>query len=164
MRCPNSSCPAQLRRRLQHFASKSCVDIAGLGPATVDTLATRGLVKNVADLYRLRRADLLAAPRLGEASADALLAALERSKRAELWRFINGLSIPHVGAATAKELARKFGSLDQLAGAPLGQLTPVVGEASAEAIVRHFAEPQNRAVVEELQATGVRPEAPKRDP
>ena len=161
VRCPNSACPAQLRRRLQHFASKAGVDISGLGPATAEALVAHGLVTNVADLYRLRRADLLALPHTSGANADALLASIERSKGADLGRFIVGLGIPHVGAATAKALARQFGRLDALATASAGQLAPVVGEDTAQALVAHFNAAQNRAVIEELLAAGVHPGAPK---
>jgi DNA ligase (NAD+) len=104
-----------LRRRIEHFASKRAVDIEGLGPAMVDTLVGQGWVTAIPDLYRLRRADLLSLGRDHERSVDQLLAAIERSKRAELWRVIHGLGIPQVGATTAKELARHCGSLAGLA-------------------------------------------------
>jgi DNA ligase (NAD+) len=115
VRCSGPACPGQLRRRIEHYASKRAVDIEGLGPAMVDTLVGQGWVTAIPDLYRLRRADLLSLGRDHERSVDQLLAAIERSKRAELWRVIHGLGIPQVGATTAKELARHCGSLAGLA-------------------------------------------------
>lgn len=138
VRCVNPACPAQLRRRLEHFASKAGVDIEGLGPAMIDRLVTRGGVKDLADLYRLRRADLLALGPNQEKSVDRLLAAIERSKRAELWRVIGGLGLPQVGAAAAKELARRHRSLAALAEA----------------------EPRFRPMILPLVAVGLQPVAP----
>ncbi len=167
VRCPNASCPAQVRRRVEHFASAAGVDIPGLGPALVARLVARGGVKNVADLYRLRRADLLAAGVAKGKTTDRLLAGIEKSKRAELWRFIHGLGIPQVGAVTARELARRCGSLEALAQARREDLVPgsgpataKLGEATAQAVLAHFAQPANRAVVAELLAAGVRPAPP----
>jgi DNA ligase (NAD+) len=151
IRCPNHECPAQLRRRLEHFASKGCVDIEGLGPTMIETLVDNGWVKEVPDIYRLRRADLLGLGKNNERSTDRLLAAIEKSKGTELWRVIHGLGLPQVGAATAKNLARQCGSLAALAetgpkaamvlGEPRYQrliadlisvgLAPVVGRSSA---------------------------------
>ncbi|HEY0943660.1 MAG TPA: NAD-dependent DNA ligase LigA, partial [Opitutaceae bacterium] len=117
LRCPNYDCPVQVRRRVQHFASKACVDIDGLGIAMVDTLVGKGWVKSIPDIYRLRREDLLTLGKNREKSTDNLLAAVEASKTAELWRFIHGLGVTHVGAAAAKDLARRFGNLEALAEA-----------------------------------------------
>jgi DNA ligase (NAD+) len=108
LRCPNYDCPVQVRRRVRHFASKACVDIDGLGEAMVDVVVEKGWVRSVADIYRLKRADLLGLGKSVEKSTDNLLAAIEASKGAELWRFIHGLGIPHVGAAAAKDLASRF--------------------------------------------------------
>jgi DNA ligase (NAD+) len=115
MRCPNFDCPAQVLRRLEHFVSKPCLDIEGLGPAMIEVLVGEGWVKDLPDLYRLRRADLLTLGRDNAKSVDRLLAAIEKSKQAELWRVIHGLGLPQVGAATAKDLARQCGSLAGLA-------------------------------------------------
>lgn len=115
VRCPNFDCPAQVRRRVEHFASKACMDIEGLGPSMVDTLVGNGWVKDLPDLYRLQRADLLTLGKNNEKSVDRLLAAIEKSKRAELWRVIHGMGLPQVGASTAKDLARQCGSLAGLA-------------------------------------------------
>ena len=158
VRCVNPACPAQLRRRLEHFASAACVDIDGLGATTVDTLMDRGWVKDLPDLYRLRRADLLTLGRNVERSTDRLLAAIEASKRAELWRFIYGLGLPQVGASAAKELARRYCSLDALAAA--GRAEAALDDPAGRAVAAYFAEPRNRAIVAALVAAGVQPSAP----
>ena len=115
VRCPNQLCPAQVRRRVEHFASKACLDIENLGPAMIDALVGNGWVNDLPDLYRLRRSDLLLLGRHNEKSVDRLLAAIEKSKRAELWRVIHGMGLPQVGASTAKDLARQCGNLAGLA-------------------------------------------------
>ncbi len=170
VRCPNYRCPAQVKRRVEHFASKAGVGIAGLGPAMADKLVDKGCVNSVADLYRLRREDLLALG-AGEQSSDRLLTAIERSKKVELWRAIAGLGIPGVGTAAANDLARHFGSLEALAGlnregAPRndGLANPGIGETTARAIGDYFARTENQAVVSELLALGMRPVAPESSP
>jgi len=168
VRCPNFDCPAQVRRRVSHFASKACVDIDGLGVAMVDTLVEKGWIRSLTDLYRLRRDDLLTLGKSVEKSTDNLLAAIEGSKKAELWRFVHGLGIPHVGASSAKDLAARFGSLEALAAARredfIGEgkasLVAGFGETMAEAIVDHFNQPRNRALIGELANAGVEPAAP----
>jgi len=167
VRCPNFECPVQVRRRVQHFASKGSVDIEGLGEAMVDVLVEKGWVRSVPDIYRLEREKLLTLGKSVEKSTDKLLAAIEASKTAELWRFINGLGIPHVGAAAAKDLARKFGGLEPLAAARYEDFIQEkvsviggIGETMALAILAFFNEPRNRAVVNELVAAGVKPIVP----
>jgi DNA ligase (NAD+) len=167
LRCPNYECPVQVRRRVQHFASKACVDIDGLGIAMVDLLVGKGWVKSVADIYRLRRDDLLTLGKNVEKSTDKLLAAIEASKRAELWRFIHGLGITHVGAAAAKDLAQKFGGFEALAHAKFEDFIAEkrsviegIGETMAQAIMEHFNDPRNRLLVSELLELGVEPSAP----
>jgi DNA ligase (NAD+) len=164
VRCPNPNCPAQVRRRVQHFVSKAGVDVEGLGEAMVDTLVEKGWVKSISDLYRLQRDDLLLLGKSVEKSTDNLLAALKASKRAELWRFINGLGITHVGVSAAKDLAGKFGSLEALAEARRDDLLTIagIGETMADAIIAHFNEPRNRALVSQLLTLGVAPAAPVR--
>jgi DNA ligase (NAD+) len=167
LRCPNYDCPAQVRRRVEYFASAACVGIAGLGPATVEKLVAKGWVKNVADLYRLRREDLLTLGANVGTSTDRLLAAIGKSKRAELWRVIRGLGIPQVGVVASRELARHLGGLQALAEVQRNDLfpdgrTPVAGlsEMSATAVLEYFAQPKHREMVEDLRALGVRPSAP----
>jgi DNA ligase (NAD+) len=168
LRCPNYGCPVQVRRRVRHFASKACVDIDGLGEAMVDEVVAKGWVSGPADIYRLRREDLLTLGKDVEKSTDNLLAAIAGSKRAELWRFIHGLGITHVGTAAAKDLAGRFGSLEALSEARMEDFIGEkkasriegIGETIALAIMAHFNQPRNRTLVGELLALGVNPTAP----
>jgi DNA ligase (NAD+) len=169
LRCPNYDCPVQVRRRVRHFASKACVDIDGLGEAMVDVVVDKGWVRDVADIYRLKRDDLLTLGKSVDKSTDNLLAAIEASKRAELWRFIHGLGIPHVGAAAAKDLASRFGSLEALSqskhedfiGDGKESRIAGIGETMAEAIIEHFNQPRNRTLVRDLVRAGISPRAPE---
>lgn len=165
-RCPNLECPAQVRRRVGHFASKQSLDIDGLGEAVVDQLVSRGLVTHLSDLYRLTRDDLLGLDKFAEKSADNLLAAIEVSKTADLRRVIHGLGLPNVGAATAGDLARAFPSLDQLLTASQEALVAVegIGEKSAEGIRTWFSQESNRTLIDELTALGLSPTAPEERP
>ncbi|HYP17594.1 MAG TPA: NAD-dependent DNA ligase LigA, partial [Opitutus sp.] len=167
LRCPNFECPVQVRRRVQHFASKACLDIEGLGEAMVDVLVEKGWVRSLPDIYRVRREDLLTLGKSVEKSSDKLLEAIEASKRAELWRFIHGLGIPHVGAAAAKDLARKFRGLEALANAAFEDFIQNkesviggIGETMALAILAYFTESRNRAVIDALVQVGVQPVVP----
>jgi DNA ligase (NAD+) len=168
LRCPNHDCPVQVRRRVQHFASKACVDIDGLGEAMVDSLVERGWVRGVADIYGLARDKLLSLGKSVEKSTDNLLAAIEASKRAELWRFIHGLGIPHVGAAASRDLAARFMGLEALTqarhsdfiGAKGESLIAGIGETMADAIIAHFNQPRNRTLVRDLVHGGVSPAVP----
>ena len=167
VRCPNYECPVQVRRRVRHFASKACVDIDGLGEAMVDVLVEKGWVRSIAGIYHLRREDLLTLGKKVEKSVDNLLAAIERSKKAELWRFIHGLGIPHVGSAAAKDLASRFGSLEALSESKHGDyiggkesLIAGIGETLSGAIIDHFNQPVNRTLVRDLIKAGVAPKAP----
>ncbi len=165
VRCGNGACPAQLRRRLEHFASKACLDLDGLGPALVEKMVASGRVRDLPDLYRLVRADLRALGRGGEKGAERLFAALEASKRAELWRVVHGLGVPQVGAAAAKELARRYRSLEGLLAASrpadAGEAAAGAGPDPADRALRAFlAEPRGRATVEGLLAVGFAPAAP----
>lgn len=169
LRCPNVSCPAQVRRRLGHFVSKAALDIDGLGIAMVDELVGRGWVKELPDIFRLRREDLLMLGKNVEKSADNLLAAIEAGKRTELWRVIHGLGIPHVGVAAAKDLAAHFRDLEKLAEARVEDfiqdkqsVISGIGEVMARAIVGFFNEPRNRALVADLLKAGVQPIAPEK--
>ncbi len=164
VRCPNPACPAQVRRRVQYFASRACVAIDGLGPATVDALVQSGRVTSTADLYGLTRQDLTAVSRMGDSSAERLLTGIERSKHAELWRFILGLGIPGVGPANAKVLARRFGSLEALASVTQADLAGTqregatnLGAAVAASVAGYFELPENRNLVSQLLAAGVKP-------
>jgi DNA ligase (NAD+) len=168
LRCPNYDCPVQVRRRVLHFASRGCVDIDGLGEAMVDVVVEKGWVRGVADIYGLRRDNLLGLGKSVEKSTDNLLAAIESSKGAELWRFINGLGIAHVGTAAAKDLAARFRDLEALSQAKYADFIgndkasriAGIGETMAEAITSHFNQPRNRTLVRDLIRAGVAPRAP----
>ncbi|MDO8541696.1 MAG: NAD-dependent DNA ligase LigA [Opitutaceae bacterium] len=160
VRCGNGDCPAQLRRRIEHFASKGCLDIRGLGPSMVDALVSVGLVKDLPDLYRLRRDDIVgAAARAGDKSIEQLIKSIEASKRAELWRFILGLGIPQIGPASARELAVKYGSLEALAAAQASthRMSISRAEPSDAAVAAYLSESRNRTMLARLAAEGVRP-------
>ena len=162
--CPNSVCPAQIFERLRHFVSQGGMDIEGLGSKQVAALLESGLVSGPPDIFRLTREQLLTMDRMGEKSADNLLAAIETSKQRALPAVINALGILHVGSETAELLARRFGSLPLLARATGEELQaiPGIGPKVAQAIVLHFQSEGNRRVLEGLCAAGVRMEAPER--
>ncbi len=150
-------CGAQRKQALLHFAQRRAVEIEGLGDKLVEQLVDAGVVKTLPDLYRLGLTSLLALDRMAEKSAQNIVAALEKSKRTTLPRFIFGLGIRHVGEATAKELARHFGQLDRIMDASLEALSEVsdVGPVVAQSIRTFFDQPHNREVVEQLRACGV---------
>ncbi len=151
-------CPAQRKQALLHYAQRRAVDIEGLGDKLVDQLVEADIVHTAADLYRLGIAALAGLERMAEKSASNLLAAIETSKQTTLPRFLFGLGIRNVGEATAKDLAKHFGSLDAIMNAPLEQLLTVndVGPVVAQSIRQFFDEPHNREVVEQLRVGGVR--------
>jgi DNA ligase (NAD+) len=159
IRCQNPSCPAQLRERLRYYASRSAMDIEGVGTKLIEQLVDAGLVTSIADLYRLKdkRDDLLALERMGEKSADNLLAGIEASKSRPLWRLLAGLTIRHVGTRTAQILADQFGTLDEIMWQSIEQLAEVheIGEIIAEGIHAFFASKVGRELVEELRSLGV---------
>lgn len=163
VRCPNAGCPAQRQRRLEHFASAAAVDIRGLGPATIGILVGAGLAKSPGDFYRLRPADLAGLEGIGPPEAERLLDAIERSKRAELWRIIYGLGIPRIGAASSRKLAAACGSLESVAKLDRDAAVRVVGTAAADALMEFLAQPENRSDLETLgsfalpKTTGVTP-------
>ncbi|NMG14125.1 NAD-dependent DNA ligase LigA [Aromatoleum bremense] len=150
-------CPAQRKQALLHFAGRRAMDIEGLGDKLVDQLVDDGIVRTPADLYRLGLVKLANLPRMADKSAANLLAAIEKSRHTTLARFIFALGIRNVGEATAKELARHFGSLDALMNADVERLqqVPDVGPIVAHSIVGFFAEMHNREVIEQLCAAGV---------
>ncbi len=150
-------CPAQRKEAILHFAARRAMDVEGLGDKLVDQLVDQGVIRMLPDLYRMGLTALIALERMAEKSAQNVLAALEKSKRTTLPRFLFALGIRHVGEATAKDLARHFGGLDAIMDATVDQLLQVndVGPVVAEAIHTFFAQPHNREVVEQLRACGV---------
>ncbi|HEX5797224.1 MAG TPA: NAD-dependent DNA ligase LigA [Candidatus Saccharimonadales bacterium] len=158
-RCPNSSCPSRLSNQLRHFASKSALDIEGLGEKNVEVLLANNLVKNAADFYRLKAEDLKALERFADISANKLVAAIAEKKNPELHRFIYALGIRHVGAQTAVDLATHYKNFESLSKATIEELKTVegIGEVVAESIVEWFAEPENQKLVEDFKEVGVSP-------
>lgn len=156
LRCGNLSCPAQLRGRILHFASRGAMDIEGLGEALVDQLVAAKLVGDIADLYRLRQDQLLGLERMAEKSADNLLAAIAASRSRGLDRLLFALGIRHVGAASARALAAHFRTLDLLRAATAEHLmeAPDVGEVVAHSIRDFFSNPDNLRTIERLRAAG----------
>jgi DNA ligase (NAD+) len=156
-RCVNANCPAKLRETILHFASRGVMNIDGMGDALVNQLTERGLVKNVADIYKLTKADLLSLERMGDKSAQNILDEIEASKRLPLERVIYGLGIRMVGERTAQFLAEHFGSMDALESAGIEELQNVneVGPRIAESIVEFFSIAANRKLVDRLREAGL---------
>ena len=150
-------CPAQRKQALLHFAGRRALDIEGFGDKLVDQLVDGGLVHTPADLYRLELPQLAALDRMAEKSAANVLAAIAKSKRTTLARFVFALGVRHVGEATARDLAQHFGALAPLLDADETALAEVhdVGPVVAASVARFFAEPHNREVVAALRAAGV---------
>jgi DNA ligase (NAD+) len=163
-RCINVACPTKLEGGIRHFAGKHAMNIDGLGDKLVHQLVETELVKDLADLYHLRLKSLVELERMGKKSAENLLGEIARSKQTTLDRLLNGLSIRHVGEATAKALADHFGDVEKIVSASEEDLREVrdVGPEVARAIVEFFAEPRNRNQVRRLLDAGVRPAWQKR--
>jgi DNA ligase (NAD+) len=157
-RCVNANCPAKLRETILHFASRGVMNIDGMGDALVNQLTERGLVKNVADIYKLTKDDLLSLERMGDKSAQNILDEIENSKRLPVERVIYGLGIRFVGERTAQFLAEHFGSMEALESAGVEELQNVneVGPRIAESIVEFFSIAANRKLVERLRDAALR--------
>ena len=151
------ACPAQLRESIIHFASRDALNIEGLGPKVIEQLLQAGLINNAADLYYLKFEDLVKLERMAELSAQNLLDAIERSKKASLGQLIFALGIRNVGAQAGKVLAAKFKTLDALSKASVEELLeiPDVGPKMAQSIVSFFTEPRNQKVIQLLREAGV---------
>lgn len=154
-------CGAQRKQTLWHAASRKALDIEGLGEKLVDQLVDSGRVKSLADLYSLRPLELVGLDRMGQKSADNLVAAIEKARSPGLGRLLFALGIRHVGETTARDVARHFGSIDAIMDADEDALSsvPDVGPVVASSIRRFFAEQHNRDVIEQLKAQGVNPVA-----
>ena len=157
IRCTGAECPAQLVRTISHFVSRDAMDIDGLGSAIVEQLIQQGMVHSPADLYYLDPEQVEAMDRMGKQSTANLMAAIEKSKENDLSRLLFAFGIRQVGAKAGKVLASTFGSLDRLIEADEAALTEVrdIGAITAESIVRWFANPQSRHMIERLREAGV---------
>jgi DNA ligase (NAD+) len=164
-RCPNISCPSVVAESLTHWASRSAMDIDGLGPKQIAQLLRENLIADVGDLYRLRKEDVANLERFAEKSAENLIEAIRASKNRPLARFINALGIRHVGETVAKMLSAEYGSLDKLAQASVEDLTLIegVGPEIAKAIVDFFGNENNRKLIEKLRNLGVEPILPEKE-
>lgn len=156
-RCVNPQCPAQIKERLIHFASRNAMNIEGLGERICIQLYEHGLIRDVADLYYLRKEELLPLERMGEKSVDNLLGAIEDSKSNSLEKLIFGLGIRFVGEKAARLLAERFGTMDQLMTADQETLETVdeIGPKMAASIVEYFSRPEVKETIERLQQAGV---------
>ncbi|MBO4578021.1 MAG: NAD-dependent DNA ligase LigA [Paludibacteraceae bacterium] len=157
-RCPNElSCPPQLKGRLEHFVSRKAMNIEGLGSETIALLYDKGLLHSIADIYSLRQEDLASQERLGDKSAQNILASVEASKQVPWSRVLFALGIRMVGETTAKKIAKRFRSIDALQWASREELTAIedVGEQIADNIVAYFADMRNLEIITRLQAAGV---------
>jgi DNA ligase (NAD+) len=161
VRCINSRCPAQVRRRIEHFASRGAMDIEGLGEAVINQLVQQGLLRDVADIYGLKAEKLNELERMGEKSVSNLLEAIGRSKSRPLWRLLFGLGILHVGVSASRALADHFPNLDAITKSSIEelQMIPDVGEVVGQSIHDFFREPHNLELVENLRRAGLRFEA-----
>jgi DNA ligase (NAD+) len=162
-RCTGASCPARLRESLLHFSSRRAMDIEGLGEALVDQLLGRGLVRDLAGIYDLKRDTLASLERMGEKSADNLMRQVDKSRSLPLHRLLFGLGIRFVGERTAQQVARHFGHMDRLSAADEAALLEVedVGPTVAAAVLAFFSGASNRALLERLRSAGLRFDEPQ---
>ncbi|MEK6797297.1 MAG: NAD-dependent DNA ligase LigA [Spirochaetota bacterium] len=159
VRCINDACPAKILKTIEHFVSKDCMNIEGLGKEFAAELVTKGLVKDFADIYRLTGDDLFTFERMGDKLRDKLLTAIEKSKRTTLSRFICALGIRHVGEETAALLAKRYKSIDAVMTLTHDDLISMdsIGEEGATSIVSYFSDRNNRALIKGMLSLGVTP-------
>jgi DNA ligase (NAD+) len=152
--CVNENhCPPQIKGKIEHFVSRKAMDIDSLGGETIEQLYDKGLIKNIADLYDLKKEQLLPLERMAEKSANNLIAGVEASKKVSFERVLYGIGVRHVGETTAKKIARKIKSMDALMRSTEEELLQVgeVGEVIAKSIVNFFADKENRSIIERLK-------------
>ncbi|RKY50065.1 MAG: DNA ligase (NAD(+)) LigA [Candidatus Neomarinimicrobiota bacterium] len=164
-RCQNISCPAKLKGSIEHFASKRAMNIEGLGTKIIDQMVDKGIIKNVADLYFLRKDDILQLERMAAKSAQNILDAIGRSRKTTLARFIYALGIPNVGEHTANLLANHFGNLEKIKNASMEELENIegIGPIVARSIYNFFQEDSNVATIEKILQGGVVVEEPEKE-
>ena len=157
-RCPNETgCPPQIKGKIEHFVSRKAMNIDGLGSETIDLLYSQGLIKDIADIYRLTQDDIAKQERLGEKSAQNILAGIEQSKQVPWARVLFALGIRMVGETTAKKIARRFTTIEQLKQASTDQLIAIddVGEQIAQNILAYFNDENNLKIVNRLHEAGL---------
>jgi DNA ligase (NAD+) len=160
-RCPNENCPSRAWKQIQHFASKAALDIEGLGEKNVIALINAGLIKDSADIYKVKKDDLLKLERFADISAEKLVKAIQSKKNPPLERFVYGLGIRQVGVQTAIDLSNHFKTLERVSNSTIDELSEIegVGEVVAESIVEWFEEPRNKRLLEKFEKFGVKPES-----
>jgi DNA ligase (NAD+) len=163
-RCPNIHCPARIQHHIEHFASKSAIDIDGMGEKNVSALLSSNLISDAADIYSLKKENLLKLDRFADVSADKLIKAIGDKKKPGLSRFVYALGIRHVGSQTAVDLANHFRSIEAIEKLTIDELSKVdgVGETVAESIVAWFSDPRNQKLLEKFKKLGVWPEPLKK--
>lgn len=164
LRCVNPHCLGQLKERIRYFAGRGQMDIEHLGEALIDQMVDTGLVKNFADIYKLKKDDLVELERMADKSAQNVIDSIEASKTRPLWRLVAGLGVKHIGVQTAQILTEHFGSLNDLAKASQAELDDIeqVGEKVAESTYEYFHNDRNIAVIKQLLSAGVKPELPRK--
>ncbi len=157
IRCSNMQCPAQLQRQIEYFASRQAMDIAGLGEAVVAQLIEAGLLKSVADLYRLHAEQLLPLERMGEKSVDNLLRSIAESRQRPFWRLLVALGIPHVGVIAARTLAEHFHTMEHLQATTIEELMAIeeIGEIMAQSIYNWLREENVMQLLKQLKEAGL---------
>lgn len=160
VRCSSNECPAQLQRNIEHFVSRDAMDISGLGPAIIAQMLEKKLIASTADIYSLKKEDIVPLEKLGEKSADNLLSAIEKSKERDLSNLIYALGIRQVGSGAAKSLAAHFKTLDNLLSAEASELSEVddIGPVTAESIRDYFSEEHNKENIKNLVLSGLNTE------
>lgn len=166
IRCLNAACPAQLERRLVHFASKGAMNIEGMGPSVVSLLVNEKLISSAADIYTVKAEDVEKLPRMGKKAAANLVSAIEKSKTAGAARVLFGMGVRHIGEAASEAIISRFGGVKALFDADIEALCQVedIGEIMAESLVSFFALPETRELVERLEEYGVVLEGAKAEP
>ncbi len=156
-RCNSLTCPAQIKERIRHFASRNAMDIEGLGPAIIDQLVEKDLIRDISNLYFLKRDDLISLERMAEKSADNLLDAIKKSREKSLANLIYGLGIRYVGVHTSEVITRYYPTLDKFKKASLEELIEIneIGPKIAESIILFFKEMENLAIIERLRRSGL---------
>ncbi len=163
LRCCNPDCPNQLLRNLIHFCSRDAMDIEGMGTAVLETFVNEGMIKTAADIYTLDRDKIASIERMGEKSADNLIAAAEKSKQNDLARLVYALGIRHIGQKAGKLLAEHFGTMDKLIAATTEEIAEIEGFGliMAESVTDFFSHPESTKLIEDLKALGVNMESQK---